>query len=143
MFSIPSISLHFPPFSDEPYNCFAKFLYKTSFISELFPEPETPVTQVNTPNGIFTSKFFKLFSFAPFIVILTGFAFLLDLGTAIFFLPLKYCPVIESVTSFISSAVPLSYYISSMHTCTWSNIYYHICCIHSIFVVFYHYYGIS
>ena len=37
IFSIPKISLHLPPFSEEPYNSFAKFLYKTSFISELFP----------------------------------------------------------------------------------------------------------
>ena len=98
--------MHFPPFSDEPYNFFAKFLYNTSFISELLPDPETPVTHVNTPNGIFTSKFLRLFSFAPLIVIETGFAFLLFLGTGIFFLPLKYWPVIEFGTFFISSAVP-------------------------------------
>jgi hypothetical protein len=30
-----------------------------------FPEPETPVTQVKTPNGISTLIFFKLLADAP------------------------------------------------------------------------------
>ena len=34
-------------------------------IRELFPDPETPVTQVMIPRGIFTSIFFRLFSLAP------------------------------------------------------------------------------
>ena len=32
-----------------------------------FPEPETPVTQVKGPNGIFKLTFFKLFPVAPLI----------------------------------------------------------------------------
>ena len=36
-----------------------------SWTSVLFPEPETPVTQVNVPNGIFTVMFLRLCSVAP------------------------------------------------------------------------------
>ena len=67
IFSTPKISLHLPPFSEELYNFLAKFLYKTSLIKELLPEPDTPVIHVNIPSGIFTSKSLRLFSFAPFI----------------------------------------------------------------------------
>ena len=31
-----------------------------SFTSELLPDPETPVTQTNTPSGISTSTFLRL-----------------------------------------------------------------------------------
>ncbi len=61
----PLTALHFPGFSFEPFNSFAIVLYKTSFTKVDFPEPETPVTQLNTPNGNFTLIFFKLFSVAP------------------------------------------------------------------------------
>ena len=40
-------------------------LYSTSFTNVLFPEPETPVTHVNTPSGNFTFIFLRLFSVAP------------------------------------------------------------------------------
>ena len=107
IFSSPFTSLHFPGFSDAPFSSFAIVLYKTSFTSVDFPEPDTPVTHVNTPNGNFTLIFFKLFSVAFFTSITFVFVcFLLAFGTSIFFLPLKYCPVIESFTCFISSAVP-------------------------------------
>ena len=107
IFSSPLISLHFPGFSDEPFSSFAIVLYNTSFTSVDFPEPETPVTHVNTPNGNFTLIFFKLFSVAFFTSIAFDFTiFLLFLGTSIFFLPLKYWPVTESFTNFTSSAVP-------------------------------------
>ena len=82
-------------------------MYKTSFTNVDFPEPDTPVTQLNTPNGNFTLTFFKLFSVAPCTSITFDFtAFLLFLGTGIFNLPLKYFPVIDFSTFFISSAVP-------------------------------------
>ena len=107
MFSSPFISLHLPGFSEAPFNSFAIVLYNTSFTRVDFPEPETPVTQVNTPNGNFTLIFFKLFSVAFFTSITFDFiGFLLVFGTSIFFLPLKYCPVTESLTNFTSSAVP-------------------------------------
>ena len=99
--------MHFPGFSDEPFSSFAIVLYSTSFTSVDFPEPETPVTHVNTPNGNFTLIFFKLFSVAFFTSIAFDLTtFLLFLGTSIFFLPLKYWPVTESFTNFTSSAVP-------------------------------------
>jgi hypothetical protein len=96
IFSIPFTSLHFPGFSFALFNFCAIVLYKISFTNVDFPEPETPVTHVNNPNGNFTSTFFKLCSTAPFIsIFLPLVAFLLFLGTSIFFLPLKYCPVTE------------------------------------------------
>ena len=56
-----------------------------------FREPDTPVTQLNTPNGNFTLIFFKLFSVAPCTSITFVFrCFLLFLGTSIFFLPLTF-----------------------------------------------------
>ena len=65
MFSIPFISLHFPGFSFDLFISFATFLYNISFINVDFPEPDTPVIQVNTPSGIFTFMFFRLFCSAP------------------------------------------------------------------------------
>ena len=106
IFSIPFILSHLPGFSFDPFNSLAKYLYNTSFTKVDFPDPETPVTQLNTPSGILTLIFFKLFSVAFIISIDLPFDFLLFLGTEIFFLPLRYCPVIESATSFTSSAVP-------------------------------------
>ena len=99
--------MHFPGFSFAPFSSFAIVLYKTSFTNVDFPEPETPVTQLNTPSGNFTLIFFKLFSVAPCTSITLDFTgFLLFLGTSIFFLPLKYWPVIEPSTFLTSSAVP-------------------------------------
>ena len=42
-----------------------RLLHKISLTRELFPEPDTPVTQVITPSGNFTVIFFRLFSAAP------------------------------------------------------------------------------
>ena len=78
-------------------------MYKTSFIKLDLPEPDTPVTQLNTPKGILTLTSFKLFSFAPIISIDLPFDFLLFLGTAILILPLKYLPVTEFSDIFIHS----------------------------------------
>ena len=66
---MPFICLHFPGFSLDPFNSFAMLLYKTSFIRVDFPDPETPVTQLNTPSGILTFTSFKLFCDAPIISI--------------------------------------------------------------------------
>ena len=88
---MPLTVLHFPGFSFAPFNFWATVLYKISFTNVDFPEPETPVTQVNTPSGNFTSIFFKLCSVAPFTSIHFDFnAFLLVFGTSIFLLPLRY-----------------------------------------------------
>ena len=94
MFSNPLTSLHLPGFSFEPLISFAIVLYNTSLIRVLFPEPDTPVTQINKPNGNFTFMFLRLFSFAPITSIAFPFDFLLFLGTFIFFIQLKYCPLI-------------------------------------------------
>ena len=74
-------------------------------LKELFPEPDTPVTQVMIPSGNFTVTFFRLFSFAPFTVSHPA-GFLRSGGTGIFLRPLKYAPVMESGLSIISWAVP-------------------------------------
>ena len=89
IFSIPTISLHFPGLSLDLYKSLASVLYNISFTNVLFPEPDTPVTHVNTPSGNFTSIFFKLFSQAPFTSIDNLLGFLLTFGTFICFLPLK------------------------------------------------------
>ena len=89
IFSIPNISLHFPGLSLDLYKSLASVLYNISFTNVLFPEPDTPVTHVNTPSGNFTSIFFKLFSQAPFISIDNLLGFLLIFGTFICFLQLK------------------------------------------------------
>ena len=69
------------------------------------PEPETPVTQVNTPSGNFTSIFFKLFSAAPRTFSQPA-GFLRFSGIGIFTAPLKYCPVMDSGVFMMSSTVP-------------------------------------
>ena len=136
---IPLTSLHFPGFSFDLFIFCAIVLYKISFINVDFPDPETPVIQVNTPNGNLTSIFFRLCSVAPFTSIYFPFVgFLRFLGTSILFLPLKYCPVMEFSTFFISSAVPCSHNISTMNSSTWSYINYLICCIHRILIMFYY-----
>ena len=91
MFCIPFIPLHFPGFSFDPFNSLAIVLYNTSFTNVDFPEPDTPVTQLNTPNGNLTLIFFKLFSCAPSTSITFDFVcFLLFGGIGICFRLLKY-----------------------------------------------------
>ena len=64
---------------------------KVPFIKLDFPDPETPVIQVNKPNGILTCKPFKLFFLALFILIsFSLFTFSLFNGVAIDFCPFKY-----------------------------------------------------
>ncbi len=138
IFCNPLTLLHFPGFSLEPFSSLAMVLYNTSFTKVDFPEPETPVTQLNTPNGNFTLTFFKLFSDASCISIaFVLLCFLLFFGTDICFLPLKYWPVIESSTCFTSSAVPLCHNLSTMCSCSWSNIDNLISRIHGVFIMFY------
>ena len=72
----------------------------------LFPEPETPVTHINWPSGNFTLIFFRLCSVHLIASKYLPVNFLLCFGTSICFLPDKYCPVIDSGTFSISSAVP-------------------------------------
>ena len=44
---------------------FATALKSTSFTSVDLPEPDTPVTEQNTPSGTFTSMFLRLCCDAP------------------------------------------------------------------------------
>jgi hypothetical protein len=67
-----------------------------AFTRLLFPEPETPLTQVKAPRGIFTEMSLRLFSLAPSIMIDFPFPFLLVLGMGIVFLPARYWPVNDS-----------------------------------------------
>ena len=72
-----------------------------------FPEPDTPVTQVNKPTGISKFTFFKLLPDAP----LSFSHFFLSsavrfLGISILSAPDKNFPVMEFGFSIISSAFP-------------------------------------
>ena len=106
IFSIPFISLCLPGFILDLFTLLATLLYKISFISVLFPEPETPVIHTNFPKGIFTFKFLRLFSLAFTISINSPFPSLIVSGTSIVFFPLRYIPVIEFGFRIISSNVP-------------------------------------
>jgi flagellar basal body rod protein FlgG len=105
-FSIPLIVLCWPGCVVALLSSFASFLQRISLTSELFPEPETPVTQVKTPRGTFTLIFLRLFSSAPIIDKVLPLPVLLLSGTGIFLSPERYLPVIESLQLIISSAVP-------------------------------------
>ena len=67
-----------------------------SFTSVDFPDPETPVTTVITPSGNVTSRFLRLFSFAPRIVSAAPFACRRSGRIAIEVRPEIYAPVSES-----------------------------------------------
>ena len=71
-----------------------------------FPLPETPVTHVKVPNGIFKSTFFKLLPDAPLICKnLPFFANLLFFGIGIKYLEDKYFPVM--LLSFLTISLRL------------------------------------
>ena len=71
---------------------------KVSFISELLPLPDTPVTTINRPNGKSTFIFLRLFPVAPFKVKSPDLALRRSFGVLISFFPDKYCPVSEFFT---------------------------------------------
>ena len=77
IFSSPFMLLNFPGLIFDLYILLYTALYKISFIKELFPDPDTPVTHINFPSGNLTLIFFRLFSFAPFISRNNPFPFLL------------------------------------------------------------------
>ena len=58
-------------------------------INDDFPLPETPVTQVNVPNGILQFTFLRLCPVAPFNSIKLSFPFRRFLGISIDFVPRK------------------------------------------------------
>ena len=106
IFSRPSIALWGKGRSLAPCSLEARALYKISLIKVDLPLPLTPVTTVNTPKGIATSIFFKLLPVAPRISSRRPSGSRRCLGTGIYFLPLRYWPVIEAGTPAISAAVP-------------------------------------
>ena len=64
--SILTIFFTDPGWSTLIPQCMATCLYKVSITRELLPEPETPVTQVKTPNGMVQSIFLILLVVTPF-----------------------------------------------------------------------------
>ena len=82
-------------------------LYSVCKINVDLPLPDTPVTQVKLPKGIFKLTLFKLLPVAPVISRnLPFFANLLFLGTSILNLFERYFPVILILFFVISSKVP-------------------------------------
>ena len=82
-------------------------LYNVCKISVDFPLPETPVTHVKLPRGIFKLTLSRLFPVAPVISKnLPFFANLLFCGTLIFNLFERYFPVMLSLFWLISLKVP-------------------------------------
>ena len=77
-----------------------------SLTSDDLPLPDTPVTHVNVPSGIETSRFLRLFSCAPRTVRKLPLPFRRSFGTSIFFFPLKYWPVREFGFAMTSCGVP-------------------------------------
>ena len=81
--------------------CFAPFkridavLNKVSMVNVDFPPPETPVTHVKVANGNDAFIPFRLFPDALIISIFFPLPFRLLFGIFIFFIPLKYCPVMD------------------------------------------------
>lgn len=62
---------------------------RVRLIKEDFPLPDTPVTQINVPNGNVTSTFRRLFPLAPLIVMNCPFPFRRSFGTAISVFPFR------------------------------------------------------
>ena len=56
---------YFPGLVFARFNVLANAFHKISETKELFPDPETPVTHINSPNGNSTSISFRLCSAAP------------------------------------------------------------------------------
>ena len=105
-FLIPSILRNFPGNVLALLSLAESSFWIMAFTRDDFPLPDTPVTQVNVPRGIFTSISFRLFSAAPKTSRNLPLPFRLSSGTAIFFLPLRYCPVMDFSQFIISSTVP-------------------------------------
>ena len=84
----------------------ARALYRISTIKVDFPEPDTPVMQTNSPRGILTSIFLRLFSVAPLIFRNLPLPCRRSLGRGTIFLPERYAPVIDFGSASISSGVP-------------------------------------
>ncbi|MCY1437466.1 hypothetical protein D9M71_536290 [compost metagenome] len=90
-----------------PFSAVAVIGNRVLLISVDLPEPETPVTQVNSPTGTSRFTFCRLLPRAPFS--LSSFFLsrgVRSAGTAIFLRPERYLPVTESGWFITSSGVP-------------------------------------
>ncbi|MNN52193.1 hypothetical protein D3C81_1668770 [compost metagenome] len=90
-----------------PFSAVAVIGNRVLLISVDLPEPETPVTQVNSPTGTSRLTFCRLLPRAPFS--LSNFFLSRGVraaGTAIFLRPERYLPVTESGWLITSSGVP-------------------------------------
>ena len=99
------MSLCFPGMHLARFRSLARRLYRISFTRELFPDPDTPVTQVMIPRGISTFTPFRLFSLAPS-TFRKPVGARRSPGMGIASSPLRYFPVTDSGICMISSAVP-------------------------------------
>ena len=104
-YSMPLIYLHFAGIALEEFILELTVLNKVSITSVDLPPPDTPVTQVNVPNGKETLMFFKLFPDASIISRNNPLPFL-TLGISTFFSPDKYLPVIDFGDLLISFELP-------------------------------------
>ena len=104
--SYPSIELNFPGRSLVLVNNCAKAVFKTAFTKLLFPEPDTPVTQVKRPIGKLTSILLRLLCSAPLTVTQPLSSCRRSLGMSIFSFPDKYFPVKEFGFAMTSFGVP-------------------------------------
>ena len=93
MFFTPAILLYFPGFSELWFSFWAKARFKIVLTNVDFPEPETPVTTTNSPNGKSTVMSFRLFSAAPVSRIDLPLPVRRSSGTGMYFLPERYWPV--------------------------------------------------
>ena len=88
--SKPSIDLYAPTCSEVRMSLLDKSGNSTSLMRVDFPEPDTPVTQVNVPSGIDTAMFFKLCSLTPLMRRLCEFPVRRLSGIAMVKVPAKY-----------------------------------------------------
>ena len=84
-------------------------------MSELFPDPEAPVTQTNCPSGISTRMFLRLFWRAPRTTSDLPLRGRRRSGIPMDFLPLRYLPVsdLPSLKTFFER--PLGHDLAAMH----------------------------
>src|ERR1700729_1893780 len=103
--SSPLIRLCAPARWRERCRRLAAALYSTSLTSVDFPDPDTPVTQQNTPSGTLTSTLRRLCWETPSTLTYPE-GRRRRAGVSITRVPARNCPVSESATRSTSAAVP-------------------------------------
>src|SRR3989304_3876174 len=104
--SSPTTASQAPGRSRAPYRSCAAFFERISSTSVDLPEPETPLTQTNSPSGTRTSMFFRLFPRAPWTPTAFPFPGRRRSGTGIRRRPLRYCPLIDSSHAITAASGP-------------------------------------